>query len=84
MSLPKRVFWIVFALGLLIGAVIGIVKMVAPDAAHVTLNGAEVTGVKALITSTALGALPGAVLGAIAALVVKIAMKLGGSAKSGA
>jgi hypothetical protein len=78
------VFWIVFALGLAVGAIIGVVKMAAPDAAHVTLNGEEVSGVKALITSTALGALPGVLFGGLAALVVKIAMKFGGSAKSGA
>jgi predicted DNA repair protein MutK len=46
--------------------------MVSPESASVSLNGEEVTGVKALITSTVIGAIPGVIFGLIVAGIVKL------------
>ena len=45
MTPARWTFVVIFGLGLLMGLVIGLINLVAPDAANVTLNGAKVTGI---------------------------------------
>ena len=53
MSPARLVFLVILGLGIAMGLIIGTIKMVAPDAANVTFNGAEVTGWPALSWATA-------------------------------
>jgi hypothetical protein len=72
MSPARKAFLLVFLGCLALGIVVGAIKMVSPESASVTLNGEEVTGVKALITSTVIAAIPGVILGLIVAGIVKL------------
>ncbi len=67
MSLPRKVFFVVFGLGLLFGAVLGLINLVAPDAVSIELNGAQVEGMTGLWTSIFSGGLPGFFFGLLAA-----------------
>ena len=72
MSPARKAFLLVFLGSVALGILIGALKMVSPESASVTLNGDEVTGVKALITSTVISAIPGVILGLIVAGIVKL------------
>jgi uncharacterized membrane protein YhaH (DUF805 family) len=75
MSPARKAFFWVFLACLAIGIVIGVMKLVAPDSASVTLNGEEVTGMTALITSGAIGGGLGLFFGLIIAGIVKLATR---------
>ena len=75
MSPARKTFLVVFCLSILLGLVVGLLKLVAPDAASVTLNGEEVTGIKAVITSTAIGGVVGFIFGLIIGGIVKLATR---------
>jgi hypothetical protein len=72
MSWARRVFFIVFGLSLVLGLVIGIIELVAPDMATVTLNGADVTGMTGFWTALFSSAIPGLIFGLIIAGIVKL------------
>ena len=72
MSPARKAFLLVFLGCFALGIIVGVIKLVAPDAASVTLNGEQVTGVKALITSSLIGLIPGVIFGLIVAGIVKL------------
>ncbi len=72
MSAARKTFLVIFGLGILLGLVIGTIKMVAPDAANVTLNGEQVTGWTAFFTALVSGAVPAAIFGLIVGGIVKL------------
>ena len=72
MSPARRAFRTTFLIVTLLGAAIGIVKLVAPDMATVTLNGESVEGGKALLVATGIGAVVGLVIGLIVAGIVAV------------
>ena len=67
MAKPKKVFFIIAGLGFGLGAVMGLVNLVAPDAVSVSLNDENVEGMTALWTSLLSGGLPGIIFGLIGA-----------------
>jgi len=72
MTPARWTFVVIFGLGLLIGLVIGIINLVAPDAANVTLNGAKVTGMTGFWTALLSGAIPAGTFGLIIAGIVAL------------
>ena len=66
MSLARKVFFIIFGLGLAFGAGLGLVNLVAPDAVSVELNGEQVEGMTGLWTALLSGGIPGLIFGLIA------------------
>jgi hypothetical protein len=72
MSPARTTFLVIFGLGVLLGVVIGVIKLVAPDAATVTLNGENVGGWTGFFTAVVSGAIPAAVFGLIVAGIVKL------------
>jgi hypothetical protein len=75
MSPARKAFSWVFGVALVIGILVGIGELVAPDAVSVTLNGRDVTGFAGLVTSTAIGAAVGLILALIVAGIVKLATR---------
>lgn len=75
MSPARKTFLVILGLSIALGLIVGIIKLVAPDAASVSLNGEEVTGFKAVVTSTVLGGVLGLVFGLIIAGIVKLATR---------
>lgn len=67
MSLARKVFFIIFGLGLLLGAVIGIINLIAPEATSVELNGQQVEGMTGFWTALFSGGIPGLIFGLIGA-----------------
>ncbi len=67
MSPARKVFFVIFGLGLAFGAGIGLLNLVAPDAASVELNGEQVEGMTAFWTSMFSGGVPGFIFGLIGA-----------------
>lgn len=67
MSVSRKIFFGVLAAGIALGVIIGLIKMVAPDAVSVSWNDSEVFGIQALIVATFSGAIPAAIFGLIAA-----------------
>ena len=72
MSRAKKVFWIIFGFGLLGGLLIGVMNLISPEAGNVTLNGENVEGMTALLTSIFAGGIPALIFGLIAAGVVSL------------
>jgi hypothetical protein len=62
----------IFGLGLAVGLLIGIINLVSPDAASVTLNGAKVTGMTGFWTALISGAVPAAIFSLIIAGIVAL------------
>jgi len=75
MSPPRKAFTWIFGGGLILGLAIGLVELVAPNAASVSLNDQDVTGVAGLVVATCIGAFAGLILGLIAAGIVKLATR---------
>ena len=75
MTHARKSFWWVFLACLGLGILVGLIKLVAPDYASVELNGEQVTGVAALVTATAIGAVLGLIFGLIIAGIVKLATR---------
>lgn len=72
MTPARWTFVVIFGLGLAVGLLIGIINLVSPDAASVTLNGAKVTGVTGFWTALISGAVPAAIFGLIVAGIVAL------------
>ena len=72
MSLARKVFFVVFGLGVAVGLLIGIIELVAPELSTVTLNDQDVTGMTGFWTALASGAIPGLIIGLIAAGITKL------------
>ena len=72
MAKPKKVFMIIAGLGVGLGAVVGLVNLVAPDAVSVSLNDKNVEGMTALWTSLLSSAIPGIIFGLIGAGIAAI------------
>jgi hypothetical protein len=75
MTPAKKTFRWTFLIFLGLGILLGLIKLVAPDAASVTINGEQKTGVEALLWATALGAGFGLFFGLILAGIVKLATR---------
>jgi membrane associated rhomboid family serine protease len=71
-SAARKTFLVIFGLGIVLGLVIGITKMVAPDAANVTFNGEQMTGWAGLVTALLSAAIPAAIFGLIIGGIVKL------------
>ena len=72
MSPARKAFLWVFLAGLGLGIVLGVAKLVAPDAVSVTWNGEQMTGIAAVLTGAFSGGLPGLIFGLIVAGIVKL------------
>jgi len=72
LSMPKKVFWSIFGLGLIVGLFIGLINLISPGAGNVTLNGENVEGVTALLTSIFASAIPALIFGLLAAGITSI------------
>ncbi|MCB1488541.1 MAG: hypothetical protein KDJ88_13940 [Bauldia sp.] len=79
MSPAKKAFRWIFGIGLGLGLLLGLVKIISPESASVTWNGQEMTGIGALLVGGGLGAVFGLIFGAIIALIVWLVTR--GSAK---
>lgn len=75
MSPARKTFVWVFLVCLALGVLLGVVKLVAPDAASVRLNGEEVTGMTALLTASGLGGGFGLLFGLIGAGLIALVGK---------
>jgi hypothetical protein len=72
MTPARWTFVVIFGLSLAVGLVIGIVNLVNPDAANITLNGAKVTGMTGFWTALMSSAIPGLIFGLIIAGIVAL------------
>ena len=72
MTPARWTFVIIFGLGLVIGLVIGITELVAPDASTVTRNGQDATGMTGFWTALMSGAIPSLIFGLIIAGIVAL------------
>ncbi len=77
MSPARKAFWLVFLGFIALGIVIGLIKMVAPDVASVSLNDQQVTGPMAIVVAGGVGAIPGLLFGLIVAGIVKLVTRGG-------
>ncbi len=67
MSMAKKVFFGVLGASLLLGLVMGVSNLIAPEAVSVTLNEENVEGIKGVWVSLLISAIPGVFFGLIAA-----------------
>ena len=72
MSLARKVFFAVFGLGIVVGLIVGIIELAAPEVSTVTLNDQDVTGMTGFWTALFSGAVPGLIIGLIAAGITKL------------
>ncbi len=72
MSLARKVFWVIFGFGLLLGLAIGLINLVFPGAASVRLNGEQVEGITGLLTALVAGGIPGFIFALIGAGLVSL------------
>lgn len=72
MTPARWTFVAIFGLSLVIGLLFGIMNLVNPDAANITLNGAKVTGMTGFWTALVSGAVPGLIFGLIVAGIVAL------------
>ena len=72
MTPARWTFVVIFGLSLAMGLVIGIINLVNPDAANITLNGAKVTGMTGFWTALMSSAIPGLIFGLIVAGIVAL------------
>lgn len=72
MTPARKAFRWIFLIFLGLGVLLGLVKMIAPDAASVTWNGEELTGLPALALSAGIGAFFGLLFGLIVAGIVAL------------
>jgi hypothetical protein len=75
MSPARKTFVWIFGISLGIGLLVGVIELIAPDLASVTLNGEDVTGVAGFVTATAIGGVVGLILGLIIGGIVKLATR---------
>ena len=72
MTPARWTFVVIFGLSLVMGLVIGITELVAPNVSTVTLNGQDVTGMTGFWTALVSGAIPGLIFGLIVAGIVAL------------
>lgn len=72
LSLPRKVFWVIFGLGLLSGLLIGLLNLVAPGASDVSLNGENIEGMMALLAAVLISGIPAFIFGIIAAGIISL------------
>lgn len=72
MTPAKKAFRLVFLICLGLGLILWLVKLVAPDAASITWNGEELSGLPALALALGLGVFFGLIFGLIVAGIVKL------------
>jgi hypothetical protein len=72
MTPAKKAFLLVLAIWLGLGLLIWLVKMVFPDAATITWNDEDLSGLPALALALGLGAFFGIIFGLIVAGIVKL------------
>ena len=72
MTPARWTFVVIFGLGLLTGLGIGIVNLISPESANVTLNGAKVTGMTGFWTALFSGAIPSLIFALIIAGIVAL------------
>ena len=72
MTPARWTFLVIFGLSLVSGLLIGIMNLVNPDSANITLNGAKVTGMTGFWTALISGAIPGLIFGLIIAGIVAL------------
>jgi hypothetical protein len=75
MSPARKTFFWIFGISLGIGIVVGLIELVAPDMASVTLNDQDVTGVAGFLTASGIGGVVGLILGLIVGGIVKLATR---------
>lgn len=72
MTPARWTFVVILGLSLLVGLIVGVVELVAPGAASVSLNGQDVTGMTGFWTALLSGAIPGVIVGLIVAGIVAL------------
>jgi hypothetical protein len=72
MTPARWTFVVIFGLSIGIGLLIGIMNLVNPDWANISLNGAKVTGMTGFWTALLSGAVPGLIFGLIVAGIVAL------------
>lgn len=72
MTPAKKAFVWVFLFFLALGVLVGLLKIVSPDSASMTFNDADLTGLPALVFSTAFAAIVGLIFALIIAGIVKL------------
>jgi len=72
MTPAKKAFLWVFLVCLGLGVLLGLIKLVAPDAVSMTFNDQDLTGLPALALSAGLAAVFGLIFGLIVAGIVKL------------
>lgn len=80
MTPARWTFSIIFGFGLAIGLIIGVINLINPDAASVTLNGEKVTGMTGFWTALMSGGIPGLIFGLIVAGIVALFTRKRGKA----
>ena len=77
MTPARWTFLVIFGLGALTGLGIGLVNLVSPETANVTLNGVKVTGMTGLWTALISGAIPALIFALIFAGIVALFTRRG-------
>lgn len=72
MTPAKKTFRWIFLIGLGLGILLGLLKIVAPESASVTWNGEELSGLPALALAAGIGAFFGLLFGLIVAGIVAL------------
>jgi hypothetical protein len=72
MTPARWTFVVILGLSLGIGLLIGILNLINPDWANISLNGAKVTGMTGFWTALISGAVPGLIFGLIVAGIVAL------------
>ena len=72
MTPARWTFVVIVGLSLGIGLLIGILNLINPDWANISLNGAKVTGMTGFWTALISGAVPGLIFGLIVAGIVAL------------
>lgn len=66
MTMPRKVFFGVLTAFIALGLILGLVNVIAPDAASVSLNGEEVEGWGSVLPSVLIYAVVGGIIALIA------------------
>ena len=72
MTPARWTFVVIVGLSLGIGLLIGVLNLINPDWANISLNGAKVTGMTGFWTALISGAVPGLIFGLIVAGIVAL------------
>jgi hypothetical protein len=75
LSPARKTFVWIASIGLVAGLLVGVIELVAPDLASVTLNDRDMTGFAGFVVATAIGLVAGVILGLIAGGIVKLATR---------